>query len=293
MRFFISVALLGVCLVLPLHAESLLKAGNTTATVSPTNNWTLSELSWFKGDLISAASAQGTVVEEGGVWVGSAHGGEATVSATLLVDGTPAALQDNQTYSGSNLALTRNTTLGETFQLTSTMQITETKLTETVSLTRTASTKAIATVYGFLGSRDNRFTRYASFDENGVVLSSGTMTADDGTMVHLAPAVSLAQYDPVTGDGIVSTITAGENLDLVPSIWDRAGDNKAYFRFMDIEGAVPAGTIFNLTQEVSFFEATESEWLAEAQSVVPEPATLVLLSLGGLVLRRRKRNRSA
>ncbi len=285
------------CVVFPVNADIELTAGEMSAVFGQSRCWTVSSLSRNGSFCDAEGSGQGTVIDSGGIWVGSIHGNETLQSASLAVDGVSVSLQDGQSYSGDSLLLARSTLLGpvdkETYSLVSEMEISSAKIVESVSLTRTAWWQSVRTAYGFLSSRSNRLTAYAAFDADGTLVDSGQTIADVGDFVYFDQSVvSVAQYDPLTGDGVISTVTEGAEYGLDLFIWDRVGDNKLYCRFEDItdEGSVrsiPTGTTFEIQQETLFFEATPETWIIQAQALVPEPTALAILGLGGLLLRRK------
>jgi hypothetical protein len=297
-NFLLAVATIH-CLVFPANADIELTAGDVKAVFGQSRCWTMVSLSRNGAFCEASGSGQGTVIDSGGIWVGSIHGNETLQSASLAVDGVAVSLQDGQSYLGNSLTLARSTLLGpvgnETYSLVSEMEISSAKIVESVSLTRTSWWQSVRTVYGFLSSRANRLTAYAAFDANGTLVDSGQTIADEGDFVYFeAGVVSVAQYDPLTGDGIISTVTKGSEYELDLFIWDRVGDNKLYCQFENItdEGSVrsiPTGTTFDIQQETLFFEATPETWVSSAQALVPEPATLLCLGLGGLYFGGRKK----
>lgn len=279
------------------QAAITLTAGGTTVTLGSSVSWTMKTVS-HGGMSFSdySGSGNGTVVEENpGSYVGGAHGSETVISTDLSVDGLTATIQDGATYSGGHLTFTRSTNLGQTFLLRSVMDVWPEQTVETVTLTRTASPMNVNCVYGFLGSRANRLTQYAGFDKNGVLLSTG-ITTDNGAFRYVTPASAVAQYDSLAGNGVVSVLTLGAEFGYIPFIWDRAEDNKLYFRFTGMEKVVPAGTSFQIQQVLRFFEASPDQWPNQAALLVnspaPEPATLSVLALGGLAVLRKRRKPS-
>jgi hypothetical protein len=129
--------------------------------------------------------------------------------------------------------------------------------------------------YAALGARANRLTDWAAFDAAGTLLASGLNVANNGAMTYLpAGTRSVAQYDPLAGNGFLH---------------DRSYDNKIY---LDVASQMsgPATKHFELSQSLRFFESPAASWKATA-ATVPEPAGLLLLGLGALLLLTTRRRR--
>lgn len=288
----LSASLMLICLVAGISvsvqaATVTFRTADTTVVFDQDKSWTILNLVRNGNGIISApGSGQGTVIAAP-EWTGSIHGDEAVKSVSITVDGELAAYSPNATYSGSSLTFTRSTTLGTVLDLTSVMTVTDAGVRETVTLTRISDGK-ITEVYGFLGSRDNRLTHYAGFNANGNLIDSGTTAADDGGNAHMSDGViAVAQYDPVLGDGLVSTIQQGAELGLHHFIWDRDFDNKLYARMTALYGTGTPGDTWTLRQEIRYFSASTENWQTVAGAMVPEPAAgALLLPLVSLLLRR-------
>ncbi|MCC6422097.1 MAG: hypothetical protein IT447_01350 [Phycisphaerales bacterium] len=269
------------------------QTANTTVVFDEAKSWTVLSLTRNGKGIISApSSGQGTVIADPD-WAGSVHGNEVVHSFSITVDGTPAAYSPNATYSGSSLAFTRSTTLATVLDLTSVMTVTDAGISETVTLTR-ISDEQITTAYGFLGSRDNRLTGYASYSLNGSLTDSGTTVANDGGNAHMnSGAIAVAQYDPALGDGLVSIIEQGAELGLHHFIWDRDFDNKLYAQMSLLQGAGTIGETWTIRQKIRYFDATLENWQAIAAALVPEPvSTALLLPFAGILLRRKDHQRN-
>jgi len=263
-----------------------------TVTLSPAKGWTVDGLTYAGRAYIEpVGSGQGTVVYENGRWVGSVHAAEAVLAAQLLVDGREVELIDGQAYAGDTISFTRRSVIGESYRLRSTLTITGDQVSEHVQLQRIGSQAAVSVVYGFLGSRANRLTNYAAFDADGVLLAFGTTALDDRRNTQLGSATAVAQFDPVGGDGVLTTIVAGSELGLEQFIWDRLEDNKLYSRFRALEGPGQPGQTFEIQQRLQFFDAAPGAWTQTAAALVPEPATITTLLVAGswlLTIRRRR-----
>ena len=249
--------------------EIELDTGSITVRFGVDKCWTVVSIErngeWFCDN---SSSAQGTVIREDGEWAGSHHGNETLIAAELIVDGNPVSLQDGSLYSASEFVFTRQTRLGESFYLHSRTELRAGSIIETVTLTRTDQETSVATAYGFLGSRSNRLTEYAAFNLFGQPVRTGRTIVDGGGMTLMDNVTAIAQYDPASGSGIVSTLTVGWERERQILIWDRPEDNKLYFRFPDLEDDMPKGASVHLTQEIRFFDAPVSSWLQAAGAAV-------------------------
>ena len=276
---FVLVVISLVLVPSAISAEVVLSAGDVSVTLSPGVYWTMIRMS-HGGDVFAdnPGSGQGTVIREGtSIWAGSIHGNEVILSTDLVVDGQHVQLQDGLSYDGQHIVMERTSTLGETYQLNSRMDIGGGRVAETVTLRRLDSPIDVQNGYFFLATRSNRLTDYAAFDSQGLVLDSGRTTNDDENLPvsysATTPAVAMAQYDPVAGNGALSVTIAQAEYALLQFICDRFTDNKLYCRFQGIEGILPEGTEFQAMQVITFFEAPASEWLATASALLLEPAT--------------------
>jgi hypothetical protein len=228
----------------------------------------------------AAGSGNGTVIIIDGAWAGSVHGNEVVESTSLMVDGVAKPVVDGSTYNGETIQFTRTTTLGNAYRLTSILTVTGDGTTERVTLDGLDASKIVSAsaVYGFLGTRANGLTRYAAFDSHGTVLFSGATDKDDSKTIHMAPAVTVAQYDPVAQKGVLSQVTLGADLGIDPFLWDRTSDNKLYNNFSALGGPAAPSKHFTLFQTVTPFEAAPDSWITTADAMVaPEPRSAICL----------------
>lgn len=283
------VAVISVC-AQSSNADIVLEhSGGVAITLSQPKSWTIGHFSYDGNVLMSnPGSGQGTVIREDGEWAGSVHGNETVLDTTLLVDGIETALHDGETYKGDSLIFMRQTQLGDTFTLLSTIEIGSSGYSETVTLTRTSVPENVSIVYGFLGTRRNSLTEYASFNAEGSVLSEGSSDGDANAQINLPAAVAVAQYDPDLGIGLVTTVKEGSDLGLAMFIWDRPDDNKLYSRFSGLNGTLGGGQIYQLGQQVEVFNADPSSWVSTASILIPEPCTVLLISGGALTMLRKR-----
>ncbi len=286
-RLLLIVVLLAVFAVsLPARADIMLVSGPTSLTLSSDRNWTVVNMTWVSYPMMSnLGSNNGTVLVISNVFAGSGHGNEIVESTSLFVDGATTAIADESTYSGEIIKFTRTTILKDelnhdAFRLVSTMTMSESGTDERVMLDGLGSSKIVMAraAYGFLGTRANSLTQYASFNAKGELLSNGTTDRDDNSeSPRMNPAVAVAQYDPVGQKGVLTQVIEGADLGLEPFIWDRPADNKLYFAFQAMGG--PVGTNhYAMRQIVIPFDAAPDSWMATAgANVVPEPKMAVLL----------------
>jgi len=273
----------------PASASVLLISGDHTVEVMPTANWTVHSITKNGRDICSPTqSAQGSVLKIDNIWAGSKHGNETLIDAAVFVDGIEKPLSDGLTYYGSTIEITRSSILAEAYQLTSTMTITPDWSTEHITFRGLDASKQCNPFYGFLGSRANRLTEYAAFDIAGSVLYTGTNDKNDNTSVIFGDAPAVAQYDSLEKDGILSVVTRTGGVKFVSFVCDRPVDNKLYFNFSGAAGPAYPANFFEFEQSLYFFEAEPDYWQQTAASLIhtPEPATLLLLALGGLALLR-------
>ncbi|MCY2929596.1 MAG: PEP-CTERM sorting domain-containing protein [Planctomycetota bacterium] len=259
------------------NATVTLQAGDVSVSFDRGGSWTVSSIDWKSHrfcDGLAIGSAQGTVIEFGDgvdrLLAGSYHGGETLVGATVTVDGVSGAIQDDTSYSGDVVQLSRSSVILDAFALTSTMTISSAGITERVVLTGLATNLSVFKCYGFLASRENRLNKVATFDQNGGLLSVFSTRLDNFTEFRF-DAASVAQYDPVAGEGILSTLSEGLGYGAKQSIQDRGTDNKLYVTLYGLGGPVVAGAQYAMTQEITFFQTPASQWYDPEPPVDPPP----------------------
>ena len=277
-------------IVIPVLADISLIAGNHTVELSSGYCWTVNYITKNGHPICDqSGSAQGTVLVIDGQWTGSIHGNENLLSTKLFVDGVQQSLVDGNYYAGNNVQITYTSILGGAYQKTCTMAITPDSSNEHITFQGLDESKYCETFYGFLGPRSNRLTEYAAFDANGSLLHSGSNDKNNDTAVDLGNSNAIAQYDPLTGDGILSIVTGAEELNLNSFIWDRTEDNKLYFRMLGAEGAAKVTNFFEFNQSSYFFEADAESWREVASSLVsgavvsPEPSLTKVDDVNGYV----------
>lgn len=270
-------------------ADVYLEAGITKVRISPSRCWTVYNL-WQNGQLVCNGdySNQGTVIRIGSEYYGSGHGQETVLDRSLTVDGSAVALSDGSTYSGTTLILRRHTNLAGAFDLVSDLTVDAAGLHQTVRLTGLAGGKKVETMYGFLESWVNSFSKWAAYDGLGHLLSSGG-TDDSGGNILLADARAVGLFDPVSGQGVLCHLTQGYNYSPESFIWDRSYDNKLYARLCGLQGVVQEGAQYTFTQETLFYTAAESGWHGTAGLLVPEPVGAALIAMSAFWIPRRRR----
>jgi len=297
-KFKCAIFLFPLVTVIPAFANISLIAGNHTVELSSGYCWTVNYITKNGHPICDQpGSAQGTVLAINGQWAGGKHDNENLLSTKLFVDGVQQPLVDGNSYVGDNVQIIHTSILGSAYQKTCTMTITPDSSNEHITLQGLDESKYCNTFYGFLGSRLNRLTEYAAFDANGSLLHSGSNDKNDDAAVDLGNSNAVAQYDPLTGDGILSIVTGAEELNLNSFIWDRADDNKLYFRMLGAEGAAKVTNFFEFNQSLHFFEADAESWREVASSLVsgavvnPEPSTILLFAMGIVLLRGKSYRR--
>ncbi|MCY2931972.1 MAG: PEP-CTERM sorting domain-containing protein [Planctomycetota bacterium] len=258
-------------------ADVTLQAGDTSVQFGRSGTWTVLSIDWQSHrfcDGFAIGSSQGTAIQFGdgipGPIAGSYHLGEVLVDATVTVDGVSHAISDGATYSGGVVQLSRSSVIFDSIALTSTMTISSAGISEHVVLTGLATNQSIYKCFGFLASRENRLNEAASFDQHGRLLSAFSTQRDNFTE-FMVDAASVAQYDPVAGEGIISTVSEGLEYGTKQTIQDRSDDNKLYVTLYGLGGPIVAGAQYALTQEIAFFRAPPSQWLDAAAAVLSIP----------------------
>jgi len=263
------------------RADIVLTTSPMSITLSTSKSWTVKGMTWESYPVMSASgSGNGTVMIVDGAWAGSVHGNEVVESTSLWVDGVAKTVVDGSTYNGETIQFIRTTILGNAYRLTSTLTVTGASINEQVVLDGLDSSKIVKgkSAYGFLGTRANSLTQYAAYDVQGKVLASGATDKDDSSTIHMAPAVAVAQYDPVAQKGVLSQVTVGADLGLDPFLWDRTSDNKLYNNFSAMGGPAATTKHFTICQTVTPFEAAPDSWMITAGAMVaPEPMSAALL----------------
>ena len=219
---------------------------------------------------------QGTVIQvsdgiEPAFWCGGdVHGNETILGAWMNVDGVPEPVDNTQSYTGSErIAFMRTTNLGGAVKVRSVLTMSESGLREQIRLEGVDAQMEVTVGYGHLYAPGNSFTDYASFDAEGNLLAQGQTDLDDESVTHLEEAVAVAQYDPDTGNGVVSHAMRGSELELWPFVQDREADNKLYFLFTDLaRPADPDSYHFDLELRTEFFQADSSGWQSLASDFV-------------------------
>lgn len=266
------VAALCLALILSSYADAniTLNSPNIKVVLMPSRGWTIYTLSWNNRYFIdSSGSGQGTAFLINGVWAGTVHGNETVLETRLSVDGNSAAVVDGLQYTGNELVFYRRTLLYNAYLLTSVMTISENSITEDVSLQGVDANKMVEKAYGVQGSRANRLTSYFGYDANGVLRTSGQTNSDNDSMSYIyLPSVAVCQYDPLTGDAILSTITVGTGFGMEHFIWDRSFDNKLYARFRQIESNCGFTKNFVLQQHLNFFNTPIGDLHEKAADII-------------------------
>ena len=250
------------------QANMVLEVGNTVAGFKPSYAYTIADLDYADRPFMDVVSGNGSVIKYSTPWEwsGSYHGHEVVEQTSLTIDGAAAAVQDNVTYTALDRAyFSRTTVLGGGYRLTHDMQIESSKIIETAHFTGLPEGPNVEVFYAFLGTRSNRLTRYAAFDENGNLLQSGSTVANQDALplLQMPPgSMAVAQYDPIAGDGVLTAWAVPSPIRRRPDIQDRSGDNKLYFS-LDTVGS-PNGRDFTITQSLTFFTAPPESWESAA-----------------------------
>ncbi len=289
-RFVLLIFVTLVSIDLSSYGNIQLTAGDLAVELSSSASWTVNKMTKGQHAIVDCAgSAQGSVLLIDGQWAGSKHGREKVTSFDIFIDGAKQSVVDGSSYSGNNIKIVKTSILGDAYILNSTMDITGEYSHETVSFKYLDASKQCTVFYAFLGSRANRLTDVASFDNQGSLLFLGQSNIDTGTYVNLEKSNAVAQYDPLSKDGVLTVVYGADSANIKPFIWDRSADNKLYFKMLNEQNQPRLGEYFEFGQRISFFQADSGEWLKTVSSMtaVPEPSIMLLLCSGLVFLRKR------
>lgn len=269
---------MGIVLLLTLAAFD-----GTTVTIPADRHYGIKTLSHggqpFMEDV---GSANSPVAFFGKVDAGGApfHGDWVLERASLLLDGEPEPFP----ASLSRGQISQTSLLYGAVRETGVTTISDAGVDEHWSFQGVDPTKSVTTFYAALGTRANRLTDWAAFDAAGTLLAEGT-TSNSNAYIYLPAATrSVAQYDPLAGNGMVTNWGFQTTLGTIAFIHDRTYDNKLYLDVRDMWG--PANKRFEIDQSFRFFEAPKASWKTTAATAVPEPSTLVLALVGVLLIAR-------
>ena len=255
--------------VTALKADITITVDNLQVKLSPLSAWTVSEIK-RNGLMVcdGTLSGQGTALIIDSNSAGSVHGNEQVLDAYIIVDGQKQPLQDTLSYDGDTIVFYRRTALADAYILNSTMTISHERIDEEISLQGYNETITCTTVYGFMGSRMNRFTDYAAIGTDNTIVASGQTITNYNKETFLPPSIAVGQYDPVAGECSLTVSSYGEELGLTYFIWDRWVDNKLYSKYLEMEGACSLSNYFKTGQTILFFDSIPEDWKNIALSLV-------------------------
>jgi hypothetical protein len=208
-------------------------------------------------------TGNGTVLTIDSNWTGSVHGNETVFDTSILVDKTSQVTVDGNSYSGNKIVFHKRSSLSDAYILNSTITISQGKIDEEVSLQGINKLRSCGTAYGFLYSYVNSLSEYLGLDIDGSIIYYGSTDSNDGSNIYLTNSSAVVQYDPLSGNGMITICTKGHELELNYFIWDRPEDNKLYSRFIKIAGTCSNDKYFTFSQSTLFFNST-SDWQNEA-----------------------------
>lgn len=190
----------------------------------------------------NAASINGCVVLMSGnginSFVGGAHGYATLLGSSIILDGSAIQVANNGSYTGTNAIITRSVNYASGAILDHVITMSDGKIDDNFTFTSIMSGMYISTFYACLSSRANRLTEYSVYAPNGVLVASGTTTADDDSFTTQYVNINrVRQRNQASGDYIDTTYRYDERNALWYNfLWDRAADNKNYNRAYGYEG---------------------------------------------------------
>ena len=259
------------------HGEMLFSSGRLQVGFNASYGWSMSSLLRDGIPFMNATSGNGTVIKvQDRGWAGSWHGNETVESVNFSVDGQQVTPSDGAFYSGTEAELVRTTMLAEAYRLTHTVHIEDGAIWETAQLVRVDPSAQVEVFYGWLGTRSNRLTDFATYNEEGNLLSTGRTAAGNSQQYNLPSTTkAVAQYDPQSRDGVTTSWQIASEIPRGAFIIDRPEDNKLYL-------AIDAGSLssFSISQSMRFFDADAAHWTAAA---APEAWILGDMDSNGVV----------
>lgn len=276
MRLTLCMIGIAICSVSSASAEVTLQSGTMEVQLQPGSYaWTGGDIAWngksfadFHGTGVASIA---TVIQSDGHWIGIQHGGETILDASVTVDGSSVPLSDGQSYQGNRITFHRHTDLGGIMELQADTIIQPNSIFYDVTLQATEAGHDLSVCYIHQGMRMNRLTLYASYDQAGQLLDQGSTAGNDNSFRHLDGSVAVAQYDPVSQNGMIQVLMDGRSFNSQQLLWDRSIDNKFYQRLREMEHLTDPAEIFRASQCIRFFEAPPNEWQDVAASLIPAP----------------------
>ena len=260
-------------LAAPAFGNVDITVGTTQVGLKPQYGYSPATLTNAGRPIMDSLSGNGTVikVKQPYEWAGSWHGHETVESTSLFIDGVSEPVTDAPHTATNSAVFTRNTVLADSYRLTHTMNITSGRVSESAHFVGITGGSVLEVFYGWLGTRSNRLTRYAAFDQYGNVLASGqTIANNDALPLVFMPnpgagefaTVAVAQYDPIAGDGVMTSYALPPGLWTGSAIHDRGGDNKLYLGLGNY--GPPDGQDFTILETLMFFTTPVQGWEAAA-----------------------------
>ena len=246
------------------EATLVVEVGDLVAGFRPSFAYTIADLSHDDRPFMDVVSGNGSVVkyQTSWEWAGSYHGHETVEQTSLTIDGVPAVATGGALYRPAQYAdLSRTTLLGPSYRLTHDLRLQSGRIDEVAHFSGLPGDDFVEVFYGFLGTRSNRLTDWAAYTSGGHILSAGRTNKDNDTLPFVsmpAEATSVAQYDPLTGTGVLTRWEVPAGIKSGAFIQDRGGDNKLYLP-LDTLGP-PADFDFTIRQSMIFFSATPATW---------------------------------
>lgn len=262
-----------------------IRIGNFHCNLNKTNTY-IPYCYWFNKKRVSPMSGSGGEDGEGCVfndgvndtvagspsngWRGGPHLSESILTKTISVDGSaPALLSDGTTYSGSRIVFNRTTETGVSFYLNETHTWTSNSHRTRNVMTRRDDGRTINPLYMCRTAIEFDFQEYIAFADDGSILASGDLsTTTNSVTAGAMPSISgfntnarntiaLAQWSPLSGQMILSTMTKGFDLQHEFIIVDDTYNRRLYNR---VYNTTTNGQQLEMELLVKYFDTTEEEW---------------------------------
>jgi hypothetical protein len=263
-----------------------IRIGNFHCNLNKTNTY-IPYCYWFNKKRVSPMSASGGEDGEGFVfndgvnggyfndgWRGGPHLSETVTSTSISVDGgASASIANGTVYSGSKIVFNRQTETGISFYGDETHTWTSNAHRTNIILTRRNDGRTINPLYMCRTAIEFDYQEYIAFADDGTILeqddlstttnsvTAGALPSIVGSNTNARNTIAVAQWSPLAGQMILSTMTKGFELQHEFIIIDDVYNRRLYNRVYD---STTNGQTLEMELLVKYFDTTEEEWEALA-----------------------------